>query len=502
MSLKRNRVRVLCSLAVSALLLAGGTVLKDILRAGEEILYWRLDSVVWMVLTAIFLTASIFMVVLSIALFRQTQPVLGPEAEWMMLIISSHALSQYSYEDVCLYVWYQVYADLFLCALSEFVYCFLLLAALRGIWGWVRSGLSSEWCGSKRIASTVGRQAKKPGAYLLALVLYAFLALILGCISFWYFYKYFDGYLSNRYIVCAFLGIGFILSAVMAFYHMVCGFVMVDHLTAQIERIHNGHVPEIREGFLCGSERQLADLSGQRDKAVQDAVVSERFKVDLIANVSHDLRTPLAAILGYGELMEKEDMPEQALEYLKQLNQKAGYMNDLVESLFELTKVSSGILACSKTALDIIRLLEQTIGLYDEQLQKQRLQIRRHYDADSIMVMTDGSRMHQVFSNLLGNAIKYTLPDTRIHLEVRETEGESVIRMVNIASYEMDFEPEEILQRFARGDKARSTKGSGLGLAIAQTYTESVGGTFQVKVDGEQFCAVVTLPKAEINTAI
>ena len=125
--------------------------------------------------------------------------------------------------------------------------------------------------------------------------------------------------------------------------------------------------------------------------------------------------------------------------------------------------------------------------------------MRRHYEADTLPVTTDGARMHQVFANLLGNAIKYALPGTRIHLEVRTREDSYLIRMVNTASYEMDFQPEEIIQRFARGDKARSTQGSGLGLAIAQTYTESVGGAFRVAIDGDQFSAIVTLPKTERN---
>lgn len=170
-------------------------------------------------------------------------------------------------------------------------------------------------------------------------------------------------------------------------------------------------------------------------------------------------------------------------------------MNELVESLFELTKVSSGVVEAKKEQIDLIRLLEQTIGLFDDQLAEAGLVVRRSYGADSLPLVTDGARMHQVFANLLGNAIKYALKGTRIYLEVRETEHKHLVRMVNTASYEMDFKPEEILQRFARGDKARSTKGSGLGLAIAQTYTESVGGTFRICVDGDQFSAIVELPK-------
>lgn len=181
------------------------------------------------------------------------------------------------------------------------------------------------------------------------------------------------------------------------------------------------------------------------------------------------------------------------------LHQKAGYMSELVESLFELTKVSSGIIEAKKEEIDLIRLLEQTTGLFDDQLTNAGLSVRRSYASDSIPVVTDGARMHQVFANLLGNAIKYALTGTRIYLEVKETERSYLIRMMNTASYEMDFKPDEIMQRFARGDKARSTKGSGLGLAIAQTYTESVGGKFHVAVDGDQFSAIVELPKTERN---
>ncbi len=239
----------------------------------------------------------------------------------------------------------------------------------------------------------------------------------------------------------------------------------------------------------------LIDLNRQRDEAVRTAVTSERFKVDLISNVSHDLRTPLTAILGYGELLQKERLSADGNMQLAELNRKAGYMRDLVESLFELTKISSGVLESKKENIDLLRLLEQTIGLFDDALKEKNLSVRRHYPSDSLPLLTDGARMHQVFANLIGNAIKYTLPGTRIHLEVKKTAHDCIIRMINIASYEMDFDSSEILQRFVRGDKARTSEGSGLGLAIAQTYTESVGGTFEVKIDGEQFSAIVTLPE-------
>ncbi len=228
-------------------------------------------------------------------------------------------------------------------------------------------------------------------------------------------------------------------------------------------------------------------------------MTSERFKVELITNVSHDLRTPLTSIVGYGELLEGQVLTAQGKEYLTRLNQKAGYMSQLVDSLFELTKVSSGVLPGKMEQLDLVRLLEQTIGLFDDQLSAAGLEVRRRYGTPAMPVVTDGARMHQVFANLLSNAIKYALPGTRIYLEGKELDKQWQIQMTNTASYEMDFTPEQMLQRFARGDKARSTQGSGIGLAIAQTYTESVGGRFQIAIDGDQFRATVLLPKTERN---
>lgn len=240
-------------------------------------------------------------------------------------------------------------------------------------------------------------------------------------------------------------------------------------------------------------------IQTEHREAVAQAVADERFRVDLIANVSHDLRTPLTAILGYGELLEKQPMSEDGKTQLSKLNRKAGYMRDLVDSLFELTKVSSGVLEPKREPIDLLRLLEQTVGFFDDPLTAAGLTVKRQYASQTAPLNSDGTMLHQVFSNLLGNAIKYALKGTRIYLELTEAEGKYLVRMVNTASYEMDFTAEEIVQRFARGDKARSTQGSGLGLAIAQTYAEALGGSFEIVIDGDQFNAIVTLPKSERN---
>lgn len=353
----------------------------------------------------------------------------------------------------------------------------LLLLSARELWGWLRSRFSLEWCLFHRLG-------KRFGQYLPVLSLGSLI--LLGALI-WSYPKLSVG----EYPIAAGLALALLLTLVCLSHW----YRDLSHLQKQLSNLAQGLPVLPKEGSFKATEDAVSHLQETQREAIQTAVTSERFKVELISNVSHDLRTPLTAILGYSELLQSEEMSPEARNKLALLRQKASYMETLVESLFELTKVSSGVLEPKLAELDLIRLLEQTLGLFDDQLTAAGLQVKRHYETETLSLVTDGARLHQVFANLLGNAIKYALPGTRIHLEVRETPEWVRVRMVNTASYEMDFQPEEILQRFARGDKARSTQGSGLGLAIAQTYTESLGGSFRIAIDGDQFSAIVELPK-------
>lgn len=370
-------------------------------------------------------------------------------------------------------------------AVSGIVTTFVILVGIRELLGWVRAKFSL--CLVHRIA----RRCAMPQISMLTFVGWITLSLA----GFLYFFianlQYHAGYTVFFF--------GYFVAAIFGFCCLWKYGSDLHHFKKQLDNYQYGKPITVGHGAFSQTEAQLLEVQARHEEAVRTAVTSERFKVELISNVSHDLRTPLTSILGYSELLQKETLSPEGQEQLFRLHQKAGYMNDLVESLFELTKVSSGVVESKKDEIDLVRLLEQTIGLFDDQLVSAGLTVRRSYGADSIPVITDGARMHQVFANLLGNAIKYALAGTRIYLDIKETENRYLVRMMNTASYEMDFKPDEIMQRFARGDKARSTKGSGLGLAIAQTYTESVGGSFRVSVDGDQFSAIVELPKAERN---
>lgn len=407
--------------------------------------------------------------------FWQTAPILGPDGVSMLAAIECTAYD--TLQNVEYILWTSTF--LTLTTYANILTGFTVLFALRELWGWIRAKFSLSWCLAYRIA----KRSPKPQLSLLVFV---------GWIGIGYHLIWF-----GRRNEISFWSL--IAATVFCFLCLWNYGADLEHFKQQLNSFQRGLPITVGDGAFAQTEAQLLDVQTQHEEAVRTAVTSERFKVELISNVSHDLRTPLTAILGYSELLQKEALSPEGLEQLSRLHQKAGYMNDLVESLFELTKVSSGVIEAKKEEIDLIRLLEQTTGLFDDQLTQAGLSVRRSYASDSIPVVTDGARMHQVFANLLGNAIKYALTGTRIYLEVKETERSYLIRMMNTASYEMDFKPDEIMQRFARGDKARSTKGSGLGLAIAQTYTESVGGKFHVAVDGDQFSAIVELPKTERN---
>ena len=409
--------------------------------------------------------AGAALAIAAVFILWQKSPILGPDGVAVVLAVMV-ALHQNAASD-----------DVFL----GMALAFGVLISAQELWGWLRRKVPLSWC-------LVYRLAKGCPAPQWSLMVYVgwiagTLAGSLFCLARQ------DAVPMGCTLLAGALGIGCLWKYGAD----------LQHFEKQLNHFQQGLPITVKEGAFSQTEAQLLDVQAQHEEAVRTAVTSERFKVELISNVSHDLRTPLTSILGYGELLRQESLSPAGQEQLRRLNQKAGYMRDLVESLFELTKVSSGVIEAKQEEIDLIRLLEQTIGLFDDQLTQAGLLVRRHYEADSIPLVTDGSRIHQVFANLLGNAIKYALPGTRIHLEVKEREDSWFIRMVNTSSYEMDFQPEEILQRFARGDKARSTKGSGLGLAIAQTYTESVGGRFTVAVDGDQFSAMVELPKTERN---
>ena len=287
-------------------------------------------------------------------------------------------------------------------------------------------------------------------------------------------------------------------------------FGQTETLQGRIRRMAEGQNSEQENALpvsspLYSSFEQLGHISDTLKESVRQAVAGERLKVELLANVSHDLKTPLTAIIGYGERLAKEELPPAAREYVERLNHKAAYLYDVVQDVFELSKVSSGSIGMEMTELDVKKLWEQTIGGMDGELRQSSVTLRRRYEGEDFRIRGDGARLHRVFQNLLDNALKYSLPGSRIYLTVTgipadpeaagAPEGPAVtVTMVNTASYEMNFNAKTITGRFVRGDAARTGEGSGLGLAIASTFVQACGGSLKVETDYDQFRVSIRFP--------
>jgi signal transduction histidine kinase len=228
--------------------------------------------------------------------------------------------------------------------------------------------------------------------------------------------------------------------------------------------------------------------------SLKEQMKSERMKVDLITNVSHDLKTPLTSIISYVDLLSKEDLPESARDYVSILAEKSGRLKNIVSDLFDLAKSTSGNLPLDMERIDIRRLIEQTLGDMEDDIEKSGIRIKTTLTDVPIYIYSDGKKLYRVFQNIIGNALKYSLQGTRVFIDMDVEDNIVNITVKNTASYDMDFTAEDVLQRFSRGDKSRSTEGSGLGLSIAESFTWACGGSFKVEIDGDQFKVKLGFP--------
>ena len=269
-----------------------------------------------------------------------------------------------------------------------------------------------------------------------------------------------------------------------------------------------GYADAIRHGTaaeplaLSGDFAELADnlncIHSGISRAVEERVRSEQMKVELITNVSHDLKTPLTSIMNYVDLLGREELtPDYCNDYVRVLSQKAERLKTMIQDLFEISKANSGNIDLHIQRLDVVALVEQTLAELDERAGRAGVEVKTRFDVQRLMVYADGKMLHRVFENLLGNALKYSLAGTRVYISVQREEELAVVSFKNVSSYEMDFTAEEIVERFQRGDASRATEGSGLGLAIAKSFLELCGGSLGIELDGDLFKAVVRLPASD-----
>ncbi|MBR4306269.1 MAG: HAMP domain-containing histidine kinase, partial [Ruminiclostridium sp.] len=231
----------------------------------------------------------------------------------------------------------------------------------------------------------------------------------------------------------------------------------------------------------------INDISNGLDEAVAAKVKAERLRTELITNVSHDLKTPITSIISYTELLSKiDELPDEARDYVSVISKKGERLKNLTQDLFDISKAQSGNEELVMERLDIGVLISQSLGENDNEIKKSELTFCVNTPKE-LYIFADGRKMSRVICNLIDNAVKYSMKNTRVFITAAEKDGKVEVEIKNVASYPMEFSADEIVGRFVRGDKSRTTNGNGLGLAIAKGYTELCNGEFEIVLDGDMF---------------
>ena len=325
-------------------------------------------------------------------------------------------------------------------------------------------------------------------------------------------------------IVCFVLAVG-------AFYYkktscfvlliIVCmweGYLLLQQAVEKY-RIMEG-VKLIKEGALDakidlneihGENRVLAEninnIGSGLGYAVEESTKNERMKADLITNVSHDIKTPLTSIVNYVNLLKNEKIEnERAQGYIRILDEKAARMKQLIEDLVEASKVSSGNVKLDMQTIDIVEMIYQASGEFDDKFESKGLTIVTKLPSAPVYICADGRQLYRVIENLYNNVAKYAMENTRVYVEVIAKEERVVFSIKNVSEKSLALENSQagdLTERFTRGDSSRTTEGSGLGLSIAKNLTHLMGGTFDISVDGDLFKAtLVFLNQTSVENAI
>lgn len=318
----------------------------------------------------------------------------------------------------------------------------------------------------------------------------------------------FVSYLLLQILLWVLSGKGVLSVAMLAGVNLVVLAVLVtdgmqrQKLLTAIQEINSeeGNM-RISESGLFAINRQMAaavnDLGDGLRHALQEQMKSERMKADLITNVSHDLKTPLTSIINYVDLLKREELHnEKANEYLEVLDQKSQRLKQLTEDLVEASRASSGNVVLDIRRIDVKELLMQTSGEFVERFEARGLQLVENFPQNPQYVDADGRRLWRIIENLFRNVEKYAMPHTRVYLDLINDGDRVAFSLKNISENPLNISPEELTERFTRGDESRSTEGSGLGLSIAKDLTEIQQGTFEIYLDGDLFKVTVSFPTA------
>jgi len=274
----------------------------------------------------------------------------------------------------------------------------------------------------------------------------------------------------------------------------------LTQIMCQVEEMYGGNLGAVNiippGSSFYDLAMQLNMIRTGIEKAVEEGIKADKTKVELITNVSHDIKTPLTSIITYIDLLRKEPgLPPHVRDYIQTLQRKADRLSNIVQDVFEVSKAATGNIALNMENIDISKLLHQTLAEMDETIKSTLITWRVDVSETPMVIRADGQKLYRVFQNLIRNASQYSLEGSRAYITLKESEGSSEVIIRNIAKNELDTTAAEYLTgRFIRGDKNRTTEGSGLGLSIAKSFTEACGGKFILRTDGDIFLVQVRFP--------
>ena len=320
--------------------------------------------------------------------------------------------------------------------------------------------------------------------------------------------------LAGIYLGIMILGYGYYYSAVSGYMLVITVLVQFLVYEWRIRRFWQKKLDAVTEK----TEEEKEELIRQRieeareieRESLEKVSRSDQLRIDLITNVSHDLKTPLTSMVGYIELMKKEELSDVMRDYVDVLSERAEKLKEMISSLFSLAKASSGNVELKMESFEMNRLIDQIFADMDDRIRESGLEFVTRKTEESTELVSDNMYCYRICQNLLENTLKYSAKGTRVFVKTSvKSGGEGTsdgnrkgrricLEITNTSGYLMDFTEEDIVERFARGDRARSSEGNGLGLAIVSTYTKALGGEFDIRIDCDQFRACVELPEKPV----
>lgn len=343
---------------------------------------------------------------------------------------------------------------------------------------------------------TLYRTRSENGKLILRYVGIALVNLILFLLVFVAFGGYYPG-----------LGLFFLLILVLVNVYLLYRLVQdergKDAIMAALREISQGNLEyQIDADEMSYQNREMAEeVNRMRDglkRAVETQLKSERLKTDLIANVSHDIKTPLTSIINYVDILNREHFEDERIAgYVDILVRKSARLKQLTDDLIEASKISSGNITLNMQDMNLKQLIKQTNGEFEEKFAARHLQLVCTLPEEELMIRADGRRMYRVLDNLYNNAAKYAMPYSRVYVDGENRDGKVIFSIKNMSENPLNVSAEELMERFVRGDASRTTEGSGLGLEIARNLTVMQKGTFRLYLDGDLFKVVIVFGEPE-----